>query len=78
MAHGYEVAVFDGNVSADKSKIQESIGNVEVFLGDMSEEVIAIFDMAVVSPGVPLDNLIVTKINDANVKLIGEIELGYV
>ena len=78
MAHGYEVAVFDGNVSADKSKIQESIGNVEVFLGDMSEEVIATFDMAVVSPGVPLDNLIVKKINDANVKLIGEIELGYI
>ncbi len=78
MAHGYEVAVFDGNVSADKSKIQESIGNVEVFLGDMSEEVIATFDMAVVSPGVPLDNPIVKKINDANVKLIGEIELGYI
>lgn len=78
MAHGYEVAVFDGNVSADKSKIQESIGNVEVFLGDMSEDVIATFDMAVVSPGVPLDNLIVKKINDANVKLIGEIELGYI
>lgn len=77
MSKGYAVTLFDGNPQTDKSAIRKVLGDAEILLGDIGEDDIKRFDMAVISPGVPLDNPLVVKINNLNVKIIGEIELGY-
>lgn len=52
------------------------IKNVEYILGYHPENVDDI-DMAVVSPGVPLDLPFICKLKKNNIKIIGEVELAY-
>lgn len=66
----------------DESKIKEilqeleKINNVEYILGYHPENVDDI-DMAVVSPGVPLDLPFILKLKENNIEIIGEVELAY-
>ena len=48
-----------------------------LILGDLSDEQIKQFDIAVLSPGVPTDIPMVNRLRDAGVKIWGEIELAY-
>ncbi|MGL5329763.1 MAG: UDP-N-acetylmuramoyl-L-alanine--D-glutamate ligase [Peptostreptococcaceae bacterium] len=54
----------------------KDIKNVEYILGYHPQNVDDI-DMAVVSPGVPLDLPFICKLKDNNIKIIGEVELAY-
>lgn len=54
----------------------ESLKNVEYILGYHPENIDDI-DMVIVSPGVPLDLPFIIKIKEANIELIGEVELAY-
>lgn len=54
----------------------EKLSNVEYILGYHPENIDDI-DMAIVSPGVPLDLPFIIKIKEANIELIGEVELAY-
>ncbi len=54
----------------------KNIKNVEYILGYHPENVDDI-DMAVVSPGVPLDLPFICKLKKNNIKIIGEVELAY-
>ena len=54
----------------------KDIKNVEYILGYHPENVDDI-DMAVVSPGVPLDLPFISKLKENNIKIIGEVELAY-
>ncbi|MEG1871130.1 MAG: UDP-N-acetylmuramoyl-L-alanine--D-glutamate ligase, partial [Peptostreptococcaceae bacterium] len=54
----------------------KDIKNVEYILGYHPENVDDI-DMAVVSPGVPLDLPFICKLKENNIKIIGEVELAY-
>ena len=54
----------------------KDIKNVEYILGYHPENVDDI-DMAVVSPGVPLDLPFICKLKKNNIKIIGEVELAY-
>ncbi|RDY24943.1 UDP-N-acetylmuramoyl-L-alanine--D-glutamate ligase [Romboutsia maritimum] len=66
----------------DESKLKEilqeleKINNVEYILGYHPENVDDI-DMAVVSPGVPLDLPFILKLKENNIEIIGEVELAY-
>jgi UDP-N-acetylmuramoylalanine--D-glutamate ligase len=63
---GYEVETYD--------KDPEKKGAF-VFYSNV-DDVKTDYDLAVLSPGVPLDHPLVKKITDANIELIGEIELA--
>ena len=54
----------------------KDLKNVEYILGYHPENVDDI-DMAVVSPGVPLDLPFICKLKENNIKIIGEVELAY-
>ena len=54
----------------------KDIKNVEYILGYHPENVDDI-DIAVVSPGVPLDLPFIIKLKESNIKIIGEVELAY-
>lgn len=54
-----------------------SLNGVSLILGDLSDEQIKQFDIAVLSPGVPTDIPMVNRLRDAGVKIWGEIELAY-
>ena len=62
--HAKKVYIQDGNealdVAAFRSKNPE-LTPVELILGDVSEDMLKSFDIAVLSPGVPLDIPLVEK-----------------
>ncbi len=66
----------------EKAQLEEiltqlkDIKNVEYILGYHPENVDDI-DMAIVSPGVPLDLPFICKLKNNNIKIIGEVELAY-
>ena len=66
----------------DKSQLEDiirelkDIKNVEYILGYHPENVDGI-DIAIVSPGVPLDLPFIYKLRENNIKIIGEVELSY-
>ncbi len=66
----------------DKEKLKdilkelENLNNVEYILGYHPENIEDI-DLVVVSPGVPLDLPFIIKIKEANLEIIGEVELAY-
>lgn len=76
-----KVYIQDGNealdVAAFRSKNPE-LTSVELILGDVSEDMLKSFDIAVLSPGVPLDIPLVEKMKALSMTIWGEIELAYV
>ena len=79
--HAKKVYIQDGNealdVAAFRSKNPE-LTPVELILGDVSEDMLKSFDIAVLSPGVPLDIPLVEKMKALSMTIWGEIELAYV
>ena len=79
--HAKKVYIQDGNealdVAAFRSKNPE-LTPVELILGDVSEDMLKSFDIAVLSPGVPLDIPLVEKMKTLGMTIWGEIELAYV
>ncbi|MBO5461266.1 MAG: UDP-N-acetylmuramoyl-L-alanine--D-glutamate ligase, partial [Ruminococcus sp.] len=82
---GAEVVLYDGNTALDKEKVKNTIlgdvkdcGQVEVILGELSQEVIDTLDLTVMSPGVPTDLPVVNRMREKNIPIWGEIELAYV
>ena len=75
-----EVLLYDGNEELKEQEIREKsklLENVEIVLGELSEEKIKGCDIAVLSPGVPTDIPIVEKMRKAGLQIWGEIELAY-
>ena len=77
---GAQVILFDGN---DKLTVEELRGRsdefaeLEAYVGELPEEVRSKLDMAVLSPGVPLDIPLVVDLKERNILILGEIELAY-
>ncbi|MBR3762499.1 MAG: UDP-N-acetylmuramoyl-L-alanine--D-glutamate ligase [Lachnospiraceae bacterium] len=72
--------VFDGNEKLTPEDISKKLPEgceAEIIIGVLSEEVLHKLDMAVVSPGVPIDSPLVNMLHDHQIPVIGEIELGY-
>lgn len=75
-----QVTLFDGNKDLDLEKVyekSEKLRNIPVILGEMSDEQLESFDIAVLSPGVPTDLPMINKMREKNIAIWGEIELAY-
>lgn len=83
LREGASVILYDGNEALDKNQIQEEIldgseGEVQVILGEVSEEVLEFLSLMVISPGVPMDLPVVKRMIEKQIPVWGEIELAYV
>lgn len=79
-AVGARVVLYDGNEKLKKEELQKKLlkgSACEIVLGELSGEVISTLDLAVMSPGVPLDIAPVERMQAAGVPVWGEVELAY-
>lgn len=73
-----DVVLYDGNKEKNPDEIRSQLrGEVQIILGELSDEVIGGLDLMVLSPGVPTDLPVVNKIRETGVKIWGEVELAY-
>ncbi|MBO5551200.1 MAG: UDP-N-acetylmuramoyl-L-alanine--D-glutamate ligase [Lachnospiraceae bacterium] len=77
---GVRVSLFDANdklvIDDIKRKFIEET-SVDIYVGELPPAVTDTLDEAVLSPGVPIDNPIVTELRNKGVRISGEIELAY-
>lgn len=75
-----DVIIYDGKKDLDRaavlSKLQNADG-VEVFAGELPEEVQKSLDLVILSPGVPTDLPIVKGFYDQGLPVWGEVELAF-
>lgn len=76
---GARVTLFDGNDKLQESDLAHKLGalKADIIIGTMTSEQAKELDLAVISPGVPIDSDIVKLFNSVNVPVWGEIELAY-
>jgi UDP-N-acetylmuramoylalanine--D-glutamate ligase len=77
---GVDVSLFDGNRDLDTKKLYEKspvLENVPLILGELTEEEMDTFTVAVLSPGVPTDLPMVNAMRGKGIAIWGEIELAY-
>lgn len=75
-----DTVLFDGNKELDVNKLYEKapeLKEMPIILGELTEEQMHEFGVAVLSPGVPTDLPIVERLRAQNVAIWGEIELAY-
>ena len=70
------VVIYDEKPVKDKGKLEE-LGLLEIVSGDLPVELVKDLDLAVLSPGVPLDIPQVALLESENVPIWGEVELAY-
>ncbi len=80
---GASVVLYDGNdkltVESILDRFDESLdlSDVKVRLGELTSDILEGIDLAVISPGVPVDAPFVENIRMNNIPIWGEIELAY-
>lgn len=76
---GAGVCLFDGNEKLSVADIESKLGalKAEIIIGNMPQEKAGEFDLAVISPGVPIDSDIVKCFEAVNVPVWGEVELAF-
>lgn len=75
------IILFDSNTELSYEKIQEKLGKpveFDLVLGEIPDRVLQRVDIAVLSPGVPMDMPFVAEMQDRKIPIWGEIELAYV
>ena len=74
-----DTVLFDGNKELDLNKLYEKapeLKDMPIILGELTEEQMHEFGVAVLSPGVPTDLPMVERLRAQNVAIWGEIELA--
>lgn len=77
---GAEAVLYDGNEKLDASEVKARLPEgvkAKVVIGGFFDELVKGADLAVISPGVPVDSPVVIAFEEANVPVWGEIELAY-
>lgn len=78
---GFSVILYDGNESLDVERLRREnpqLEQTQVLLGELPKERMAEFDIAVLSPGVPLDLPVVEQMRQEGLQIWGEVELASV
>ncbi len=77
---GAVVVLLDGNQKLDVETLREEhpvFADAKIFLGDLPDEAAGQIDLAVLSPGVPVDLPMVKELKKRRIPVWGEIELAY-
>lgn len=77
---GADCVIFDGNEALTKEEVLAKFPDgcdAEICIGTISKQILESLDLAVVSPGVPMDSEIVKTLQQHQIPVIGEIELGF-
>lgn len=80
LQHGAEVVLYDGNEKLDEAGLLSQLGEkgkISIVLGAFPEELLGSLKMAILSPGVPTDLPVISKMRQSGVQVIGEVELAY-
>ena len=80
ISRGHPVILYDGKEGLDIEEVRKKspfLEQVEVLAGELPKEAVEACDVAVLSPGVPMDIPAVEQMRAAGLELWGEIELAY-
>ncbi len=75
-----KVTLLDNNTKLNKEEIRKQLPSeyqVNIVIGELSEEELNQFDYLVLSPGVPTDLPFIQYMRDQGIPVLGEIELAY-
>jgi len=78
-SQGAKVTVYDSNEKTDVRKVKEKLekNDIEILIGTFDFDTIFLYDLLVISPGVPVDSPMVLAFKEKKVPVWGEIELAY-
>lgn len=77
---GADVILYDGNDKLDQAAILAQLGEgtrMQIVTGPFPEALLEKIHLVVISPGVPMDLPVVTKMREKGIAVMGEIELAY-
>lgn len=77
---GCMVCLFDGNEKFDRSAWEKTypvFSDCPLWIGELPDAAVQAMELAVVSPGIPLDTPAILKLQAAGVPVVGEAELAY-
>lgn len=80
LAMGGEVVLYDGNDKLDAEKIKEKFdedAKITIVLGELTRIDLMGVELAIISPGIPLDAPFVPVLDEADIPIWGEIQLAY-
>lgn len=72
--------LFDSNDKLEKQAVEAKLRdteNVEIYFGELPDEIYGSLSLAVLSPGVPVDSAFVLDLKERGIPVIGEVELAY-
>ena len=77
---GEAVILYDGKTTVDREAIRKSLGNpgnLDIVLGELTDEVIREVSYCVMSPGIPVTAPFARKLSEAGIRLDSEVELAW-
>ena len=77
---GAQVVLYDGNENLKEDEIRQKLkegSRAQIVTGKFPEALLGSLDIAVLSPGVPTDHLIVNQMRESGILITGEVELAY-
>lgn len=80
LAKGGEVVLYDGNEKLEEEKLKKNFdedAKVTVVLGELKRTDLLGVELAIVSPGIPMESPFVAVLDEAGVPIWGEIQLAY-
>ena len=78
LRHGACLTIYDRQTMKNLSpEIRSMSTKVKFALGDYQKLMTEVFDLVVISPGVPLNNPLVTRYIETGIPVISEIDLAY-
>lgn len=72
--------LYDGNETLDVEELKKkssALFDCEIYVGELTQEMIDKTDVVVMSPGVPTDLPVINRMREAGIPIWGEIELAY-
>ena len=77
---GAAPVIFDGNTAVDENAVRQALDNntdIQIYKGELPEDVRRSLDLAVLSPGVPCDTPLVQQMRGEGIPIWGEVELAW-